>query len=103
LKALLPLALADSIRGMTTLFKTPSFIMGFNVFPEGLVIGPSAADFVAAIAPKKRAFVVADAFSEKFAVKTADYFARPMALPPRSGPRPCPRCRSRTFSNAASP
>jgi alcohol dehydrogenase class IV len=74
LKALLPLALADSIRGMTTMFKTPSFIMGFNVFPEGMVIGPAAADFVAAMAPNKRAFVVADAFSEKFAVRTADYF-----------------------------
>ena len=74
LKALLPLALADSIRGMTTLFKTPAFIMGFNVFPEGMVIGPSVADFVGAHCPKKRAFVVADEFSEKFAVKTASYF-----------------------------
>ena len=75
LKALLPLALADSIRGMTTLFKTPAFIMGFNVFPEGMVIGPSTADFIGAHSPKKRAFVVADEFSERFAVKTASYFA----------------------------
>jgi alcohol dehydrogenase class IV len=74
LKALLPLALADSIRGMTTLFKTPAFIMGFNVFPEGMVIGPSTADFIGAHCPKKRAFVVADEFSERFAVKTAGYF-----------------------------
>lgn len=74
LKALLPLALADSIRGMTTLFKTPAFIMGFNVFPEGMVIGPSTADFIGAHCPKKRAFVVADEFSERFAAKTAGYF-----------------------------
>jgi alcohol dehydrogenase class IV len=74
LKALLPLALADSIKGMTTLFKTPAFIMGFNVFPEGMVIGPSTADFIGAHSPKKRAFVVADEFSERFAAKTAGYF-----------------------------
>jgi alcohol dehydrogenase class IV len=74
LKALLPLALADSIRGMTTLFKTPAFIMGFNVFPEGMVIGPSTADFISAHSPKKRAFVVADEFSERFAAKAASYF-----------------------------
>ena len=74
LKALLPLALADSIRGMTTMFKTPTFIMGFNVFPEGMVIGPSLADFISARCPKKRAFVVADEFSERFADKTASYF-----------------------------
>jgi alcohol dehydrogenase class IV len=75
LKALLPLALADSIKGLTTMFKTPAFIMGFNVFPEGLVIGPSTADFISAHAPKKRAFIVADAISERSAVKTANYFS----------------------------
>lgn len=74
LKALLPLALADSIRGMTTLFKTPAFIMGFNVFPEGIVIGPSTADFIGSRCPKKRAFFVADEVSERFAAKTASYF-----------------------------
>lgn len=74
LKALLPLALANSIKGMTTLFKTPALIMGFNVFPEGMVIGPSVADFIGAHSPKKRAFVVADAFSERFAATTAGYF-----------------------------
>jgi alcohol dehydrogenase class IV len=74
LKALFPLALADSIKGLATLFKTPTFIMGFNVFPEGLVIGPTTADFIGAHCPKKRAFIVADAISEKFAEKTATYF-----------------------------
>jgi alcohol dehydrogenase class IV len=74
LKALLPLALANSIKGMTTLFKTPALIMGFNVFPEGMVIGPSVVDFIGAHSPKKRAFVVADEFSERFAATTAGYF-----------------------------
>jgi alcohol dehydrogenase class IV len=74
LKALFPLALADSIKGLTTLFNTPAFIMGFNVFPEGLVIGPSTADFIGARCQKKRAFIVADAISERSAVKTANYF-----------------------------
>jgi len=75
IKAILPLALADSIKGMMTLFKTPAFIMGFNVFPEGTVIGPSTADFIGAHAPKKRAFFVADEVSEKYAQRTASYFA----------------------------
>jgi alcohol dehydrogenase class IV len=75
IKAILPLALADSVRGLTTLFKTPAFIMGFNVFPEGMVIGPSTADFIGAHAPKKRAFFVADEVSERYANRTASYFA----------------------------
>lgn len=74
LKALLPLALANSIKGMTTLFKTPALIMGFNVFPEGMVIGPSVADFIGAHCPTRRAFLVADEYSERFASKTAGYF-----------------------------
>lgn len=75
IKALLPLATANSIKGLRTTFGTPSFIMGFNVFPEGISIGPSTADVIAARCPKKRAFIVADEFSNQFAKKTADYFA----------------------------
>lgn len=75
LKTLLPLALAHSIRGMRSFFRTPDFIMGFNVFPEATAIGRSTADIIAARAPQKRAFFVADEFSERFAVKTSNYFA----------------------------
>jgi alcohol dehydrogenase class IV len=74
LKALLPLAIADAIKGMKTTFNIPALIMGFNVFPEGISIGASTADVIAARCPKKRAFVVADEFSNQFAERTAEYF-----------------------------
>jgi hypothetical protein len=74
IKALLPLATANSIKGLKTTFSTPAFMMGFNVFPEGISIGPSTADVIGARCPKKRAFVVADEFSNQFAKKTAEYF-----------------------------
>jgi len=74
IKALLPLATANSIKGLKTTFSTPAFMMGFNVFPEGISIGPSTADVIGARCPQKRAFVVADEFSNQFAKKTADYF-----------------------------
>ena len=74
IKALLPLATANSIKGLRTTFSTPAFIMGFNVFPEGISIGPSTADVIGARCPKKRAFVVADEFSNQFAKKVAEYF-----------------------------
>ena len=44
LKALAPLALSTSIKGLTTIFKTPKIYVGSNVFPEGPVIGPSTMD-----------------------------------------------------------
>lgn len=76
IKAILPLALADCVKGLNTLFKTPAFIMGFNVFPEGMVIGPTTADFIAVHAPKKRAFFVADEVSQRYAKRAKDYFSR---------------------------
>ncbi|MBN1381690.1 MAG: iron-containing alcohol dehydrogenase [Deltaproteobacteria bacterium] len=89
IKALLPLATANSIKGLSTSFNTPAFIMGFNVFPEGMTIGPSTADIIGARCPRKRAFIVADEFSNQFAKKTAEYFSAngfsieiwPQALP----------------------
>ena len=47
LKALVPLALSSSIRGLTTVFGTPKIYAGFNVIPQGPVIGPSTIDALA--------------------------------------------------------
>ena len=65
----LPLAVGSAIRGLTTPFGTPMIIMGYNALPEGMVIGPSALDFIGNRCPKKRAFIVTDDFSKKFAPK----------------------------------
>ena len=37
LKALAPLALSTSIKGLTTIFNTPNMFIGSNVLPEGPV------------------------------------------------------------------
>ena len=73
LKALAPLALSSSIRGLTTIFNTPAIYAGFNVIPEGPVIGPTTMDILSTRCKKKRAFVVSDAFNEKNAGKTIDF------------------------------
>ncbi len=69
LRSIIPLGLSSSIRGLTTLFNTPKMIMGANVFPEGLVIGPSTVDFLGARCERKRAFIVTDEFGERFTTK----------------------------------
>ena len=54
LKALAPLALSTSIKGLTTIFRIPQLYIGSNVFPEGLVIGPTTMDPLALLSKKKR-------------------------------------------------
>ena len=73
LKALAPLALSSSIRGLTTIFNTPKIYAGFNVLPEGMVIGPTTMDALATRCVKKRAFVISDEFNEKNAKKAAQF------------------------------
>lgn len=73
LKALAPLALSTSIKGLTTIFTTPKLFIGSNAFPEGPVIGPSTMDSLAPRCPKKRAFLVTDDFSKRFASKAARF------------------------------
>lgn len=71
LKALLPLATASAIRGLTTNFGTPQLFIGSNVFPEGPGLGPSTVDMLGSKCPKKRAFIVTDEFSERFTSKVS--------------------------------
>ena len=73
LKALAPLALSSSIRGLTTIFNTPKIYAGFNVLPEGPVIGPTTLDALDSRCPQKRAFIVSDEFNEPSAKKAARF------------------------------
>ena len=72
-KALAPLALSTSIKGLTTIFNTPIMFIGSNVLPQGPVIGPSTMDSIGPRCPKKRAFIVTDEFSKRFAGKAAQF------------------------------
>jgi alcohol dehydrogenase class IV len=73
LKALAPLALSSSIKGLLTIFKTPKIYVGSNVFPEGMVIGPSTMDALGPRCARKRAFIVTDEFNERFAKKAMQF------------------------------
>ena len=73
LKALAPLALSSSIRGLTTIFNTPKIYAGFNVLPEGMVIGSTTMDALETRCSKKRAFIVSDEFNAKNAEKAARF------------------------------
>jgi alcohol dehydrogenase class IV len=73
LKALAPLALSTSIKGLTTIINIPAMFIGSNVFPEGPVVGPSTMDTLANRCAKKRAFIVTDGFSNKFAGKASRF------------------------------
>ena len=73
LRSLAPLALSTSIKGLTTIFNVPKMFVGANVFPSGVAIGPSTMDTLSARCPKKRAFVVTDQFSQRFAKKITPF------------------------------
>jgi len=73
LKALAPLALSTSIKGLTTIFNTPKMFIGSNVFPEGPVVGPTTMDTLALRCPRKKAFIVTDEFSKRFAAKAVRF------------------------------
>jgi len=67
LKALFPLALSTSIKGLSNVFHTPTIVMGSNVLPEGPVLGASTPAMLAGQCTKKRAFVSTDTFGLKHA------------------------------------
>ena len=73
LKALGALAYSSSIRSLTTLFNTPKIYAGFNVLPEGPVIGPTTMDALDSRCPQKRAFIVSDEFNEPNAKKAGSF------------------------------
>ena len=74
IKGLLPLATASAIGGLTTTFNTPQMFIGSNVFPDGPGLLPSPVEMIASNCQKKRAFIVTDEFSIRFAPKVAANF-----------------------------
>ncbi|MBW2178993.1 MAG: iron-containing alcohol dehydrogenase [Deltaproteobacteria bacterium] len=74
IKGLLPLATASAIGGLTTAFNTPQMFIGSNVFPAGPGILPSPVEMIANNCQKKRAFIVTDEFSNRFAPKVSGNF-----------------------------
>jgi len=73
LRSLLPLSISSSIKGLTNIFNVPKMIVGSNVFPSGMSIGPSTIDTLSARCAKKRAFIVTDQFSKRFAKKIVPF------------------------------
>ena len=73
LKALAPLALSSSIKGLSTLFFTPRIYAGYNVIPQGPVIGSTTIDPLANRCVKKQAFIVTDEFNERNAKKAGEF------------------------------
>lgn len=73
LKALAPLALSTSIKGLTTIFNTPKIFIGSNVLPEGPAVGPTAMDTLSIRCSRKRAFVVTDEFNQRYAAKVVRF------------------------------
>jgi len=73
LRSLAPLALASSVKGLTTIFNTPKMFVGANVLPTGLAIGASTMDTLSCHCPRKRAFIVTDGFSQRFVKKVTPF------------------------------
>jgi len=73
LKALAPLALSSSIKGLTTIVNIPTLFIGANVFPQGPVVGPSTMDALANRCSRKKAFLVTDEFNKPFAARAARF------------------------------
>ena len=99
LRALAPLSLSSSIKGLTTIFNVPKMFVGANVFPSGVAIGPSTIDTLSARCPKKRAFIVTDQFSKRF-VKKITPFLENGGFTCETWPNAFPRHPSRTSRNA---
>ena len=73
LRALVPLALSSAMKGLNTVIKVPTIYAGFNVLPEGPVIGPSTMGSIAPRCPRKRAFIVTDSFNEANARRVSNF------------------------------
>ena len=67
------MALSTSIKGLSTLFFTPRIYAGYNVIPQGPVIGSTTIDPLVNRCAKKRAFIVADEFNQRNAKKAAKF------------------------------
>lgn len=71
LKTILPLMSSSSIKGLYSIFTTPTLFMGSNLFPEGISLMPAPVDIIGARCSKKRAFLVTDESAERYAARVA--------------------------------
>ena len=71
LKALVPLAGASAIRGLSTPFGTPMIFMGANALSEAGGLGATVVDSLAAMCVKKQAFIVSDEYVGRYATRVA--------------------------------
>lgn len=74
LTAVLPLATASAVRGLSSSFNTPRIFMGYNALPKGKGIGSSPIDFIGAKCSRKRAFIITDEFVERFSSRVVNAF-----------------------------
>ncbi len=74
IKNLIPLGTSTSVRGLSVPFNIPRLIIGPNAFPEGVSLAVTGLDFINQKCPKKRAAIVTDEYSERFAGKVLHAF-----------------------------
>lgn len=67
LKALVPLASASAVKGLSSTFMVPRIIMGANALSEASGIGAGIGDMLAMTCAKKRAFMVTDKVAARYA------------------------------------
>ncbi len=78
LKALIPLACATAIKGLSSTFSVPKMFMGANALGEAAGVGAGVFDTLGMMCSKKQAFIVTDE-------NAARYAARASAVLQRSG------------------
>lgn len=76
LRALVPLASASAIRGLSTPFAVPRIFMGANALSEAPGLGAGVFDVIAASCERKRAFVVTDQHATRYATRVSAVLER---------------------------
>jgi hypothetical protein len=72
LKALVPLACASAIRGLSTTFSVPRMFMGANALSEAAGLGGGVFDALGALCTRKKAFIVSDKNAARYAERTSE-------------------------------
>lgn len=76
LKALVPLACASAVRGLSTPFSVPRMFMGANALSEAAGIGAGVFDALGTMCTRKQAFIVTDEHAARYAARTSDVLQR---------------------------
>ena len=76
LKALVPLACASAIRGLSTPFSVPKIFMGSNALNEAPGLGAGVFDTLANMCANKQAFIVTDEHARRYATRVSEILQR---------------------------